>query len=171
MKFNLYVDIIVLFTFVNPLLAQDDVQIGRSIDARSTNQSGLFDFSDPSSVNIKVQLWGYVKYPGTYIIPVKSTINELLSLAGGPKEDATLDDIRVIKANEDSSLVMLQYDYNDWVWEKELKPNSRFVRLQAGDVVVVPGEPRYFVREDVQFWVSLSLAIATLTVLIISITQ
>ena len=43
--------------------------------------------------------------------------------------------------------------------------------MKAGDIVLVPSEPRYFVREDIQFFLSITLALATLTALIISITN
>lgn len=45
--------------------SQDDVQIGSNLNNYRQTQGGLFDYSDPSGINIKVQLWGYVKYPGT----------------------------------------------------------------------------------------------------------
>ena len=152
--------------------AQDDIQIGSpNSDFRNQRQGGLFDYSDPSSVNIKVQLWGYVKYPGFYIVPARTTLNELISLGGGPNEDASLNDIRIIKTQEDSSMLMLKYNYNDLMWEDNFKDKTNIVRLQAGDVVVIPGEPRYFVRQDVSFYLSIVTALASLAALIISITK
>jgi protein involved in polysaccharide export with SLBB domain len=152
--------------------AQDDIQLGSSYnDLRNQRQGGLYDYSDPTSINIKVQLWGYVRYPGFYIVPSRTTINELISLAGGPNEDATLSDIRVLKPSDDSSAVMIKYDYNDVMWEKELKNQFKFVKLQAGDIVIVPGEPRYFLRQDVSFYVSTLTALASVIALIISITK
>lgn len=152
--------------------AQDDIQIGSSYnDLRNQRQGGLYDYSDPTSINIKVQLWGYVRYPGFYIVPARTTVNELISLAGGPNEEATLSDIRVLKAKDDSTAVMYKYNYNDVMWEKELKSNFKFVKLQAGDIVVVPGEPRYFLRQDVSFYLSVVTALASVVALIISISK
>lgn len=152
--------------------AQDDIQIGSPYNiTNNQRQGGMFDYSDPSSVNIKVQLWGYVKFPGFYIVPARSTINELISLAGGPNEDALLSDIRVLKTTADSSNVMLKYNYNDLMWEDSLKTKIKFVRLQAGDIIIVPGEPRYFVRQDISFYLSVVTALASLAALIISITK
>ncbi|HMN48719.1 MAG TPA: SLBB domain-containing protein [Ignavibacteriaceae bacterium] len=152
--------------------AQDDIQIGSPYNnTNNQRQGGMFDYSDPSSVNIKVQLWGYVKFPGFYIVPARSTINELISLAGGPNEDALLSDIRVLKTTVDSTTVMLKYNYNDLMWEDSLKTKIKFVRLQAGDIIIVPGEPRYFVRQDISFYLSVVTALASLAALIISITK
>ena len=66
------------------LFAQDDLQVGKSIGQFYQNQGAFFDYSDPESVNIKVSVWGFVKYPGKYIIPHYSNAYDLLSYAGGP---------------------------------------------------------------------------------------
>jgi hypothetical protein len=149
--------------------AQDDIQIGSQNETRPAAAGALYDYSTSNAINIKVQLWGYVRYPGYYIIPAGSSLNELISLAGGPAEDATLDDIRVVKLKEGSQTVMMKYNYNDLVWEDNIKTQIKFVMLDAGDIVIVPGEPRYFVREDIAFYLGLLSTLASLTALIISI--
>ncbi len=167
-------NILVLFflmLFVFDVQAQDNIQLGGDLRNMRQTQSGLFDYSDQGSINIKIQLWGYVKYPGFYIVPIRTTINELISLAGGPQEDALLGDIRVIKINADSTGVIQKYNYNDIMWEDELTTPLKLVQLDAGDIVVVPGEPRYFIRQDISFYLSVVTALASLAALIISITK
>lgn len=151
--------------------AQDDVQIGSSFGDRRQTQGGLFDYSDPAGFNIKVQLWGYVKYPGYYVVPANSNLNDILSYAGGPLEDAMMDDIRIYRKAENGNEDLTKYNLDDLLWGDSLATNIVFPRLNAGDVILVPGEPRYFVREDVQFYVSISLALASLAAIIISITN
>lgn len=149
-------------------LAQEDVQIG-STKYYSRMMGGYFDYSDPTGINIKVQVWGYVKYPGYYIIPARSTVSELLSLAGGPNEQALMNDIRILRTNIDSSVVLLKFDYDDLLWGENLNSTVKFPRIMAGDILIVPGEPRYFVREDITFILSITFTIASLASLIISI--
>jgi len=163
----IFASILTVF-FFEFIYAQDDIQIG-SPNASRTTTGALYDFSDPNAVNIKIQLWGYVRFPGYFIVPAGTSLNELLSLAGGPTEDATLTDIRVIKLREGSQTTMLKYDYNDLVWEDKINKQINYIRLDAGDVVVVPGEPRYFVREDVAFYLGIVTALASIAALIISI--
>ena len=154
--------------FISTLTAQEDIQIGGN-EYRLSQQTGFFDFSDPTGINIKVQLWGYVRYPGYYIIPARSSVSELISIAGGPLEDAQIEDIRIIRANADSSTSMYKYNYNAFLWEDELGTIVKFPRLLAGDMIMVPGEPRYFVREDIVFYLSIVTTLASLTALILSI--
>ena len=52
----------ILFFLSGSLQAQDDIQIGRPFSSQTTT-GALYDFSDPNSINIKVQLWGYVSDP------------------------------------------------------------------------------------------------------------
>ncbi|MFO7525103.1 MAG: SLBB domain-containing protein [Ignavibacteriaceae bacterium] len=160
-----------LITFCSIVNAQDDIQIGSGTSNRLNAAGALFDYSDPSAVNIKVQLWGYVKFPGYYIVPLGSSLNELISLAGGPNEDALLDDIRVTKIKEGTQTSITRYNYNDLMWNDDLETSIVYTRLDAGDIIVVPGEPRYFLRQDVSFYLSVVTALASLAALIISITN
>lgn len=168
MNIKILFSILLLAGFYTNIYSQDDIQIG-SPGTRTGIAGGVFDYSNPSTINIKVQLWGYVRFPGYYIVPAGMSINELISFAGGPTENASLDDIRVTKIKEGVQTKMLKYNYNDMVWEDEIKNQIEFIRLEAGDIVVVPGEPRYFVREDIAFYLGIVTTLASLTALILSI--
>ncbi len=162
MKLKILFSLLLITGFYTLNYSQDDIQIG-SLGSRTGQTGGLFDYSNPSTINIKVQLWGYVRYPGYYIVPSETSINELISYAGGPNEEANLGDIRVTKIKEGIPAKMIKYNYNDMVWEDEIKSQISFVRLEAGDIVVVPGEPRYFARDDIGFYLGIVTTLASLT--------
>ena len=159
-----------ILVFISSVLfAQDDVQIGSNPNNYRQSLGGYFDYSDPSGINIKVQLWGYVKYPGYYIVPSQCSLNDLISYAGGPLEDAMMEDVRIFKTSENNKLN--KYNLNDLLWNDSLTVPIDFPKLAAGDVIIVPGEPRYFLREDVSFYLSVTTALASVVALIISITK
>jgi len=168
MKRTILTALLLTISFCEFAYTQDDIQIGSQGRIGQYN-GGLYDYSDPNAVNFRVQLWGYVKYPGFYIVPAGISLNELLSLGGGPTEDATLTDIRVVKIKEGTKTTMLKYNYNDLVWEDKIETQINYVKLDAGDVVVVPGEPRYFVRQDIAFYLGVLTALASIAALVISI--
>lgn len=171
-KISLLLLVFYSFLFLNSSInAQDKYQIGSDLKNLRQTQGGYFDYSDPSGVNIKIQLWGYVKYPGYYIVPINSTISELFSYAGGPLVDAKLEDIRILKTLEDSTVIMNKLNYNDLMWEESLTEPIDFPKLNAGDIVIVPGEPRYFIRQDISFYLSILTAVISSAALIISITR
>lgn len=150
-----------------------DYELGSSsLLSRYTQQSGFFDFSDPESVNIKVSVWGFVRYPGKYTIPVYSTIIDLLSFAGGPTDAAHLDDMRIYRVDADSVQSLIKIDYNDIMYETKLEKRYKpMVNLEAGDILVIPGAPRLYTRDQVSIWVSVLSALISLSILILNISR
>jgi len=94
---------IVLFAFSSISFAQDDIQIGTNLLPFDRYRGGQYDYSLPDAINIKVLVWGFVEFPGYYVIPSTRGVNDLLALAGGPLEDALIDDLRLFRVNADSS--------------------------------------------------------------------
>ena len=88
---NILILIILLIHFNSTLFAQDDVQIGKRISQLREYKGAQYDYSDADAINIKVLVWGYVQFPGQYIIPSTSSVNDLLALAGGPLPDANME--------------------------------------------------------------------------------
>lgn len=166
-----FISFAALILLCNTIHAQEKYQIGSDLKNLRQTQGAYFDYSDPSGVNIKVQVWGYVKYPGYYVVPINTTLSELFSFAGGPMVDAKLEEIRILREVENESVVMTKYNYNDLMWEENLKSEIKFPVLEAGDIVVVPGEPRYFIRQDISFYLSILTAVISSAALIISITR
>ena len=127
------------------LSAQEkDYQIGMDPNSFRQSTGGYYDYSDPNGINIKVAVWGYVKYPGRYVIPVRSDIKDLMSYAGGINDDAFLDDLRIYRIEKDSTQLLLQFNYEDLWWGEKLNQDINLARLQAGDVLIVPGRPRLY---------------------------
>jgi len=160
-----------LFLLVNDSLSQTkDYEIGSATSGQYRPQGGYFDYADPASVNIKVSIWGYARYPGRYVVPINTTLMDLISYAGGPTTDADLEDIRLYRVNEDSTHKILRFNYNDLLWEDSLKSNrTNFPELQAGDVLLLPGEPRLFFRETLSIYLSIFSALISLTILLLNV--
>lgn len=81
---------------------------------------------------ITVNLWGHVKKPGIYSIPSNFGIIDLLSSAGGPLKTARLNDVRIIRKNQEVITVNI---------EEFIKTGNKdlLVPLQPGDVIIVSG--------------------------------
>lgn len=171
MKIKILFTLIIITSFHALLFSQDDIQLGSQSNNKYTYNGGTYDYSDPSGINIKVSVWGYVKFPGYYIMPEGASIIDIISRAGGPLEDALLDDIRVTKIKQGSKSIMFKYNYNDLLWENDSKTQIDYVPIEAGDVISVPGERRYFAREDFTFIFSIFTSLATLAILILGVTN
>jgi len=147
-----------------------DYELGSPANTIRNYNGGYFDYSDPTTVNIKVSVWGFVKYPGRYTVPINSTAADLLSFAGGPTDDAHLDDLRLYKLGPDSSQSIVKFDYNDLLWEETLRTTKVVVpNLTAGDILVVPGSPRLYFKDWFSITLSVVSTLISLSILVLNI--
>jgi hypothetical protein len=165
--------IFILVLFYQEFLAQNnDMQIGNDPTFGRRSMGAFYDLSEPNAVNIKVSVWGYVRYPGKYLVPDYTTVKDLISYAGGPQDGAQLEDIRLLKTLPDSSSTMLKFDYNDLLWGKEL--TTKYIntpRLGVGDILLIPGAPRLSFRDYWQISLSIISTLVSITVLVVNLTK
>ncbi len=147
-------------------------EIGTPYSNITTRTGGFYDFSDPQSVNIKVSVWGFVRYPGKYVIPVYSDVSDLLSYSGGPTDNAHMDDLRLYRILKDSTQIMYKFNWNDLLWEDSLHTQKLKVpKLKAGDILLVPGSRRLYFRDYFSMALSLVSVLISLSILILNITR
>jgi len=146
----------------------DAVQLGSNLNPmRQQTQGALFDYSDPQAVNIKVAVWGWVKYPGKYIIPSYCNVNDLLSYAGGPTDAAHLENLRLIRTEDDSSQVIINIKYSDFMVDLKSTDLTKTLALKPNDVLLVAGEPRYYFRDYLSMGLSAISVVVSLATLIV----
>ena len=145
-----------------------DYQLGMNPNNLRQSQGAFFDYSDPDGINIKVSVWGYVKFPGRYIIPERSEVRDLISYAGGISDDFYLDDMRIYRINSYSTQSLLKYNYDDLWWNEELKQDLVIEKLQPGDLLVIPGRPRLYWENYLTLTLSIVGVLLSLATLIIT---
>lgn len=145
--------------------------VGSPINPKGMAQGGFYDYSDPASINIRVNIWGFVKFPGQYIVPENFSLIEVMSLAGGPTESAHLDDIRVYRESADGSTSLLNVNYDNLMWGEKEQSIKTLDKLKPGDVVLVPGEPRWYVRDYFSFGFSAISTLLSIILLTIQISK
>lgn len=164
--------LILVGSFLNLNAQVKDYELG-AYDIRYRNpQGGNYDYSDPEALNIKVSVWGFVKYPGRYTVPIYTTMSDLLSFAGGPTDDSNLDDLRVYRLDEEGNQNLIKFNYDDLLWGENLESDKIFVpKLKASDILIVPGEPRLYFRDKLSIWLSVISALTSLTILVLNIVK
>ncbi len=149
-----------------------DMELGAIDNFSQRQQGGYFDYSEPGELNMKVAVWGFVKYPGRYLVPITTSLTDLLSYTGGPTDDADLEDVRIYRIVGDSTQTMIKVNYNDLMWEENLKMKTKFIpEIQATDVVLVPGSPRLYFKDWFSIGLSVFSALISLSILIINIAR
>lgn len=162
-----------LLLFNNNSHPQDeDLIIGQTATKIS---AAFYDLSDPLGVNMEVNLWGMVRYPGRYRVTVNTTFLDLLSYAGGPNENSKLDDIRIYRPAKDTlnqKSEIFKLNYYDLIWNEKLNPNKKLnPTLKAGDIVIVLEEERYTLRENIAFFLPILSSLVSIITLIITLTR
>ncbi len=147
-----------------------DLQVGSNASVHQV-QGAFFDYSDPETVNIRVAVWGFVNYPGRYIIPDYSTINDLISFAGGPTDDAHLEDLRIYRTEGDSLQALSKFNYNALLWDDYIESVSSIPQLNPGDILMVPGTPRLYFKDWFQITLALVATLISLSILILNIAE
>ena len=136
-------------------------------------QGGFYNYGDNDKVNIDVNVWGYVKFPGKYLIPKGSTLQDLISYSGGPTTDSKLEEIILYSPKNDSMKVsgdrILRINYDDLFWkENAIAKNRNNPVLSPGDILILRGEPRYFARDNISFILSISSVLISLGILVVT---
>ncbi len=90
--------------------------------------------------SIQVAMIGEVTNPGDYAIPSNSSVFNALYRAGGPAENGSYRNIRIIRDNQ----IVAEMDLYDFLVDGEQSGN---IRLRDGDVIQIPP---YFSRVEVQ---------------------
>jgi hypothetical protein len=153
------------------VFAQDELQFGSGINPLRQSQGAFYDYSDPDAVNIKVSVWGFVRYPGKYIVPVYSNAFDLLSYSGGPTDDANLDELKIFRMSEDSVQTFIKLNYKEFLWGDELESQKQAPQILSGDILLVPGTDRLYFKDYLLIVTSLVSVAVSLAILILNINQ
>jgi len=165
------ISIFFFITFTIPVLSQVDQQIGRTPAQYNNYYGNYYDYSDPATINIKVSIWGYVRSPGKYVVPIYTTIPDLISYAGGPVTEANLDDVRIYRIDQDGKEELIKLNYTDLLHESELNRHKVSPIIKASDILIIPGSPKYYFRDYLNISLSIFSALVSLTILILNITN
>ncbi len=105
-------------------------------------------------VLMPVNVWGFVNKPGQYMVPYDTDLISLLSYAGGPREDAKITKIKLVRAafhgksTEKGNGQVIEIDVKKYIesGQAEIIPI-----LKPGDTIVVSGTTFYFVSKFFDF--------------------
>jgi len=162
--------ILLIFILSIPIVTfaqNQDLQIGSGVNQLKNYLGGAYyDYSDPHEVNIKVAVWGYVRYPGKFIIPAYSSVQDLLSYAGGPTDETHLDELRLIRSNSDSTKTIIKINYKDFLFDKDVTSIDKTTQLKAGDVLLASGAPRFYLKDYLSYILSIASLLISFTILI-----
>lgn len=126
---------IIIFAF-NFLSAQDLDNLSTFNQNRSvsqfTDRPAQYILGTGDILLVTINLWGHVQRPGIYSVPSSYSLIDLISSAGGPLKTARLNDVRIVRKNQD--VIKVDIDQFLKTGDIELLPV-----LQPGDTIIVAG--------------------------------
>lgn len=112
-------------------------------DSPAVATSSAYVYSGPSGtvdqLKIYTYIWGQVRSPGLYLVPDNTDLLTLISLAGGPTENAKMSRVRIVRQTDEGDKI-IWIDLRDYVQtgNQELIP-----MMKPGDTVVISGSTFY----------------------------
>lgn len=120
----------------------------------SVAASGLERYTVPGvetdEVLMSVHVWGEVRSPGTYLVPVESDLIAGISVAGGPTSVARLSDVRIVYGDSE-----VKYDLEDFL-EGRGEPVPR---LQPGATIYLNTRGFEWWKEAIDFSYKIIVAV------------
>jgi protein involved in polysaccharide export with SLBB domain len=126
--------LIILLGCSGQLLAQTmDSNIGVSKSGASS--AAYYFISKPGEITMSVNLWGHVRNPGRYEVPISTDIVQLISYAGGPSSEADLGTVKIARVVRGVDAIRtVEFD----VSLKRLdKLDEKARRLEPGDTIFI----------------------------------
>ena len=77
----------------------------------------------------------------------------------------------LFRTGEDSAQTMIKFNYNDLLWDENLKEFKNAPGLEAGDILLVPGSQRFYFKDYLQIGLSVFSALISLSILILNIAK
>jgi hypothetical protein len=120
----------VILFFIITFGYSQDLQLDQQY--RPGDRPAQYILGDEDVLLININLWGHVQRPGIYSIPSSFNIIDLLSSAGGPLKTARLNDVRIIRKNQE----VIKVNIKEFI---KTGNKDLLVPLQPGDVIIVSG--------------------------------
>ena len=124
---------------------------GQGAGGGAAGNVSAFSFSgtlnEAGQLQMLTYIWGHIPRPGLYIVPDDTDVLTLISLAGGPTDDAKIRSIRIVRGSPDSDGEVIFVDIKQYLETGDL---SLIPILKPGDTVVVSGSTFWGFRRFVQ---------------------
>jgi len=104
---------------------------------------------------IKVNIWGFVQKPGQYLVPSDTDLISLISYAGGPKEEAKIKSVKVVR-NRGKGQKVFYVNIKKYL---ETGDETLIPQLMPGDTIIVSGSTFHWISKFFDFTAKLAVLV------------
>jgi hypothetical protein len=121
------------------LPARAQVEGGLGSYATGASSAAFYYISKPGEITMPINMWGYVRNPGRYEVPISTDLVQLVSYAGGPLADADLGSVRIARVVRREDMIRtVEYTVN---LDRLDKLDEKARDLEPGDTVFIERAP------------------------------
>ncbi len=130
---------LVLLALLIPVQGNAQLESGIGPALSGSSPAAYYYISKSGEITMPINLWGYVKNPGRYEVPISTDLVQLVSFAGGPLAEANLTDVKITRVmRRDTQMHKVEFTVN----LKHLdKVDDMALNLQAGDTIFIDNIP------------------------------
>jgi len=111
------------------------VEGGLGSYATGASSAAFYYISKPGEITMPINMWGFVRNPGRYEVPISTDLIQLVSYAGGPLADADLGSVRIARVVRREDMVRtVEYTVN---LDRLDKLDEKARDLEPGDTVFI----------------------------------
>jgi|LSQX01.3.fsa_nt_gb hypothetical protein len=137
----------------------------QSADGGGLSGSSAYSYSgtmnEQDQLKIFVYIWGQVRKPGMYIVPDDTDLLTVLSLAGGPTENAKLKTIRIVRQDITKNKEIVWTDLKTFIEDENEKVD--IPTLKPGDTIIVSGTSFYAFARVADFLSKVAITLGVYT--------
>jgi protein involved in polysaccharide export with SLBB domain len=113
--------------------AQRETSLGVSQSGASS--AAYYFISKPGEITMSINLWGYVRNPGRYEVPISTDLVQLVSYAGGPLADADMESVKISRVvRRDDAIRTVEFLVN---LRRLDKLDEKARGLEPGDTIFI----------------------------------
>lgn len=117
--------------------------------ANYQNRGAQYVIGNQDQLLIRVNIWGFVKMPGQYLVPTNTDLVSLISYAGGPLEDAQMKKVKLIRtALGDSTEKVMLINIKKFLELGDIRQNPQ---LFPNDTIVISPTRYHWVIKSMDF--------------------
>lgn len=137
--------------------AQIETNLGVSKSGASS--AAYYFISKPGEITMSINLWGYVRNPGRYEVPISTDLVQLVSYAGGPLAEADLGSVKISRVvRRDDGIRTVEFVVNLRHLDK-LDDKAR--GLEPGDTIFVDS-PSFVWRDVFNILTTVAIILASI---------
>ena len=138
--------LVTFFSLSGNVLAQQTPTSSPRIQLQ--NRGAQYYIGAEDELLIKVNIWGFVKLPGQYLVPSDTDLISLISYAGGPLDQARISKVKLIRTLDAGHERVIEVNVKKFLETGNMSSNPQ---LMPNDTIIISATTYHWVLKGLDF--------------------